>query len=1012
MFKVQWRHLLICPNAARLGSLKPSVARPFFANQVSRNLAGAEPFLSGCSAVYLEDMLEAWRRDPTSVHASWNSYFRQVEAGAAPGTAYAVVPRLGAAAAMPSISASPSGGISGQELRDHLAIQEIIRNYQTRGHQIADLDPLGIFSADLDSVTPKQLSLEHYGLSDADLDRQFTLPPSTFIGGGQCSMTLRDIQDRLKAIYCTNIGVEYTYMKDSAIKEWIMRKIETPNSIQLSKEERRLALARLIRGTKFEEFLQKKFSAEKRFGLEGGESLIPCLKTIIDQATSMGVDSIVIGMPHRGRLNVLSNVARMPLEKMLSRFDSNLEPDEEGSGDVKYHLGTSVEKLNRINDKNVRISIVANPSHLEAVDPVVQGKTRAEQFFRGDRDGKKVMSILMHGDAAFSGQGVVFETFHLSELPFYTTHGCVHVVVNNQVGFTTDPRFSRSSPYCTDVARVVDAPIFHVNGDAPEAVVFVAKLAAEFRQVFGKDVVIDIVSYRKHGHNEMDEPMFTQPLMYKQVKKMVPAVKKYAEKLIAEGVVTAAEYEDQGKKYDHILEESFVAGKEIDRMKNAEWLDSPWNDFFADNKEERERLLPSQLTTTGVDEADIVHILGKFSSIGPENFVAHRGIIRILSARATMASDRTVNWAMGEAIAFGSLLKEGVHVRLSGQDVERGTFSHRHHVLHDQNVDGLVYNPLNDLSPDQAEYSVGNSSLSEYGVLGFELGYSMTNPNALVIWEGQFGDFANTAQCIIDQFLSSGQTKWVRQTGLVLLLPHGYEGQGPEHSSARLERFLQMASDDEDVIPDAVFNNEDLELVALREMYNINWIVVNCTTPANFMHVLRRQIKLPFRKPLIVMSPKSLLNHPEARSTFDEMLTGKVFRRVITEHGKASKNPANVKRLIFCSGKVYYDLAKARKDRGLEDKIAIARVEQICPFPYGKIIKEIKKYSSANIAWAQEEHKNQGAWTYVQPRIESAIAHKAQLVYIGRPVSASTATGNKAQHVAEFDAFINDACDV
>jgi len=908
-------------------------------------------------------------------------------------------------------TASAGAAVSGKDLHDHLAIQEIIRAYQTRGHHIADLDPLGILSADLDSSIPPALVLEHYGLSQADLDREFTLPPNTYIGGGRPKMTLREIQDRLKSIYCGRIGLEFTYIKDSDIVDWLKQKFESPSAMQLTNEERRLALARILRGTKFEEFLQRKFSSEKRFGLEGGESLIPCLKSVIDEATSLGVESVVIGMPHRGRLNVLSNVARMPLEKLLSRFDSKLAPDEEGSGDVKYHLGTSVDKRNNKNDKNVRISIVANPSHLEAVDPIVQGKTRAEQFFMGDNEGRKVMSILMHGDAAFSGQGIVYETFHLSELPFYTTHGCIHVVVNNQIGFTTDPRFSRSSPYCTDVARVVDCPIFHVNGDDPEAVVFVSKVAAEFRQKFGKDVVIDLVSYRKHGHNEIDEPMFTQPLMYKQVKNMVPAVKKYAEKLIAEGVMTAEEYEQETKRYDQVLEDSYEAGKKIDRMKNADWLDSPWHNFFADNKKEREQLLPSQLTPTGVEESDIAHILAKFAT-KPENFNAHRGIIRILKARGEMASQRTVNWAMGEAVAFGSLLKEGVHVRLSGQDVERGTFSHRHHVLHDQNVDGLVYNALNDLTPDQAKYSVGNSSLSEYGVLGFELGYSMTNPNALVLWEGQFGDFANTAQCIIDQFLSSGQTKWVRQTGLVMLLPHGYEGQGPEHSSARLERFLQMCSDDEDVIPDAIFKGDDLELVALREMYNINWIIVNCTTPANYMHVLRRQIKLPFRKPLIIMTPKSLLNLPEARSSFDEMLSGKVFRRVITEQGAAAQKPDTVKRLIFCSGKVYYDLVKARETKGLEDKIAISRVEQICPFPYGKVIKEIQKYSSAEVAWAQEEHKNQGAWTYVQPRIESAIQHKTQLLYIGRPVSASTATGNKAQHVTELEDFLNHATSV
>jgi 2-oxoglutarate dehydrogenase E1 component len=567
---------------------------------------------------------------------------------------------------------------------------------------------------------------------------------------------------------------------------------------------------------------------------------------------------VVMGMPHRGRLNVLANVCRKPLEQILAQF-AGLDAADEGSGDVKYHLGTYVERLNRETNKNIRLAVVANPSHLEASDPVVQGKVRAEQFYRGDTEGKKVMSMLLHGDAAFAGQGVVYETFHMSELPDYTTKGTVHIVANNQVGFTTDPRYSRSSPYCTDVGRVVNAPIFHVNADDPEAVLHVCDIAAAYRATFHKDVVVDLVGYRKHGHNEIDEPMFTQPIMYSIIKKHTNVLDKYSKKLIEEGIVTKAEVKTVIETYDKICEEAYRKAAEEKQVYHKHWLDSPWSGFF-EGKD------PLKVGATGVHEETLDHIGTRFAS-GPPNapdFIIHRGLVRILSARMDMVKEqRTVDWALGEAMAFGSLLKEGVHIRLSGQDVERGTFSHRHHVLHHQTQDKSTYNALAHLYPDQAPYTVCNSSLSEYGVLGFELGYSMTNPNALVLWEGQFGDFANTAQCIIDQFIASGQAKWVRQSGLVMLLPHGMEGMGPEHSSARPERFLQLCADDPEYFPPL----EDE--FAVKQLSHINMIVANCSTPANYFHILRRQIHLPFRKPLIIMTPKSLLRHPEAarRST-------------------------------------------------------------------------------------------------------------------------------------------------
>lgn len=641
------------------------------------------------------------------------------------------------------------------------------------------------------------------------------------------------------------------------------------------------------------------------------------MKQIIDQSTKLGVESVIMGMPHRGRLNTLANVCRKPLHHIFTQF-AGLEAADDGSGDVKYHLGTYIERLNRVTNKNVRLAIVANPSHLEAVDPVVQGKTRAEQFYRGDGEGKKVMSMLIHGDAAFCGQGVVFETMHLSELPDYTTHGTVHLVVNNQIGFTTDPRFSRSSPYCTDVARVVNAPIFHVNGDDPEAVMHVCNVAAEWRATFHKDVVIDLVSYRRNGHNEIDEPMFTQPLMYQKIRKHKNCLDIYSERLVNEGIVTQDDVKNVRDKYEKICEDAFELAKKETHIKYKDWLDSPWSGFF-EGKD------PLKLSATGVREETLVHIGNRFSSPPPNaaEFIIHRGLLRILAARKEMVDHRVVDWALGEAMAFGSLLKEGIHVRLSGQDVERGTFSHRHHVLHHQNVDKATYRPLCHLYPDQAPYSVNNSSLSEYAVLGFELGYSMTNPNALVLWEAQFGDFSNTAQCIIDQFISSGQAKWVRQSGLVMLLPHGMEGMGPEHSSARLERFLQMSSDDPDYFP------PESEEFAIRQLHDINWIIANVSTPANYYHILRRQIAMPFRKPLILMTPKSLLRHPEAKSSFDLMNEGTEFLRVIPDDGAAAQNPSNVKKLIFCSGRVYYDLTKSRAERKAEDQIAITRVEQV-----------------------------------------------------------------------------------
>jgi len=964
--------------------------------------AAQESYLSGTSGNYVEEMYEAWCYDPKSVHASWDAYFK--------GGAYQAPPSLGASSKpneVPLASMLPglvgSGAMAGaaapssQVIDAHLAVQGTIRSYQVRGHLAAQIDPLGLNNMDKEQA--KKMIIRSVTVDEKDLDTVFQLPKTTFIGGTDNALPLREIINRLETVYCGSIGAEYMHIHDLDQVNWIREKLETPGALELSKDQKKLLMARISRSAGFENFLAKKWTAEKRFGLEGVEMLIPCMKQVIDKSTEAGVECVVMGMPHRGRLNVLANVCRKPLEQILTQF-AGLEAADEGSGDVKYHLGTYIERLNRATNKNIRLSVVANPSHLEAVNPVVEGKVRAEQFYRGDTEGKKAMSILLHGDAAFAGQGVVYETMHMAELPDYSTKGTIHIVANNQIGFTTDPRYSRSSPYCTDVGRVVNAPIFHVNADDPEAVMLVANIAAEWRATWHKDVVIDLVGYRKYGHNEIDEPMFTQPIMYSIIKKHKNILDLYCEKLVGEGVVTKEEVDAVIEKYEKICEEAFKKAGEETQTFHKHWLDSPWSGFF-EGKD------PLKVSDTGVHEETLTHIGNRFA-LGPPNapdFKIHRAMERILKARGEMVKNRQIDWAMGEALAFGSLMKEGVHVRLSGQDVERGTFSHRHHVLHHQTKDRSTYKPLANLYPDQAPYTVSNSSLSEYGVLGFELGFSMTNPNALVLWEAQFGDFSNTAQCIIDQFIASGQAKWVRQSGLVMLLPHGMEGMGPEHSSARPERFLQLCADDPEYFPP-----EEEDEFAIKQLSHINMIVANCSNPGNLFHILRRQTALPFRKPLVLMTPKSLLRHPECRSSFDDLLPGTEFQRMILDSGAASQQPSAVKKVLFCTGKVYYDLLKDRRERGLEAEVAIHTIEQISPFPFDIMKKVTDLYCNAELCWVQEEHKNMGAWTYVQPRTQTAIGGYHRLLqYIGRETAPSPATGSKATHYRELKNFLDAA---
>jgi 2-oxoglutarate dehydrogenase E1 component len=722
----------------------------------------------------------------------------------------------------------------------------------------------------------------------------------------------------------------------------------------------------------------------KRFGLDGGESLIPAMEQIIKRGGALGVRDIIIGMPHRGRLSVLANVMQKPYRAIFNEFQGgSFKPEDvDGSGDVKYHLGASSDR--EFDGNSVHLSLTANPSHLEAVNPVVLGKARAKQDQLNDTDRTKVLPILLHGDAAFAGQGVVAEGFGLSGLKGHKTGGTMHIIVNNQIGFTTAPHFSRSSPYPTDIALMVEAPIFHVNGDDPEAVVHAAKVATEFRQKFHKDVVLDIFCYRRFGHNEGDEPMFTNPIMYKKIKTHKTTLSLYTERLVKDGLIPEGEIEDMKTAFQAFLNDEFEAGKDY-KPNKADWLDGRWS-HLGSNKEDYvrgETAIPAQTLAE----------VGKALTTAPADFPLHKTVGRLLESKKAMFDSGTgFDWATGEALAFGSLLSEGYPVRLSGQDATRGTFSHRHSGFINQDTEERYY-PLNHVRKGQSQYEVIDSMLSEYAVLGFEYGYSLAEPNALTIWEAQFGDFANGAQIMFDQFISSGESKWLRMSGLVCLLPHGYEGQGPEHSSARLERFLQMCGQD-------------------------NWIVANCTTPANYFHILRRQVHRSFRKPLIIMAPKSLLRHKMAVSKAEEFTEGSSFHRVLWDDAQLGNSdtklkPDNkIKRVVLCSGKVYFDLLEERDARGIDD-IYLLRVEQFYPFPAISMVNELERFKSAEVVWCQEEPKNQGAWTFMEPNIEWVLgrikAKHKRPVYVGRATAASPATGLASQHKAQQAALVNDA---
>lgn len=965
-------------------------------------------FLYGGNASFIEQLYATYQEDPGALDPEWQSFFAQLGdnkddvVAQARGASWKR-PDWPVAANGELVSALDSdwsqlGADLKQKIGQHasasgvdLSIEQaraatldsvralmMIRAYRIRGHLYADLDPLKL----QEHEAHPELEPSTYGFNEADYDREIFLDHVL----GLETANMHQILEILKRTYCSTLGIEFMHITDPAEKSWLQMRIEGPDQeVSFTPEGKKAILNKLIEIEGFEKFLDIKYTGTKRFGLDGGEAMCAALEQIIKRGGNLGVRDIVLGMPHRGRLNVLVNVMGKPYRALFNEFkggSANPE-DVEGSGDVKYHLGTSSDR--EFDGNKVHLSLTANPSHLEIVDPVVLGKVRAKQDQLNDTDRTAVLPLLLHGDAAFAGQGVVAECFGLSGLKGHRTGGSIHFIVNNQIGFTTAPHHSRSSPYPCDVAKMIGAPIFHVNGDDPEAVVYAAKVATEFRQKFHKPVVIDMFCYRRYGHNEGDEPSFTQPLMYKKIREHPTTAKIYGEKLVKQGLVTAADIENSTKEFRAFLDQEFEAGESY-RPNKADWLDGKWSGLGRAGDGARRG-------TTGVEIKDIRRI-GEVITHVPDNFNAHRTLKRVFGNRRKMIDDgKGIDWAVAEQLAFGTLIDEGNAVRLSGQDCERGTFSQRHSVLIDQeNEDRLV--PLNNIPGQKAHFEVINSMLSEEAVLGFEYGYTLAEPNALTIWEAQFGDFANGAQVVIDQFISSGESKWLRMSGLVLLLPHGYEGQGPEHSSARLERYLQSCAED-------------------------NMQVANCTTPANYFHILRRQLRREFRKPLVLMTPKSLLRHKRVVSTIEEFGPESSFHRVLWDDAQTHPEQKvklapddQIRRVILCSGKVYYDLYEAREESGIND-IYLMRVEQLYPFPDQALREELGRFRQAEMIWCQEEPQNMGSWDFVEPLIEKVLvdigAQHKRPRYIGRAESAATATGLMSKHMAELKAFLNEA---
>ena len=980
-------------------------------DQSPNDIFKASSFLQGHNAEYIEQLYARYANDPNAVDDAWQAFFKELgdseidakreaegpswarrdwppvpndDVTAAMDGQWAEAPAPDAKKAEKAIrekAAETGVEVSDEAIKravlDSIRALMIIRAYRIRGHLVANLDPLGL----RDEQPHPELDPAAYGFTDADMDRPIFI--DNVLGLQMAS--IREILAIVKRTYCGTFALQYMHISNPEEASWLKERIEGyGKEIAFTREGRKAILRKMVEAEGFEKFLHVKYMGTKRFGLDGGESLIPAMEQIIKRGGALGVKDIVIGMPHRGRLSVLANVMGKPYKAIFNEFQGgSFKPEDvDGSGDVKYHLGASSDR--EFDGNTVHLSLTANPSHLEAVNPVVLGKVRAKQDQRNDDERTSVLPILLHGDAAFAGQGVVAECFGLSGLKGHKTGGTIHIVVNNQIGFTTAPHFSRSSPYPTDIALMVEAPIFHVNGDDPEACVHAARVATEFRQKFHKDVVIDITCYRRFGHNEGDEPMFTNPLMYKRIKGHKTTLSIYTDRLVADGLIPEGEIEDLKAKFQAELNEEFEAGK-VYKPNKADWLDGRWSHL--DKKDE-----DYQRGKTSIAKKTMQDI-GKALTTAPENFPMHRTVGRLLEAKKAMfKTGQGFDWATAEAMAFGSLVLEGYKVRLAGQDSTRGTFSQRHSAFINQETEER-FRPLNNIREGQARYEVIDSMLSEYAVLGFEYGYSLAEPNALTLWEAQFGDFANGAQIMFDQFISSGESKWLRMSGLVCLLPHGFEGQGPEHSSARLERFLQMCGGD-------------------------NWIVANCTTPANYFHILRRQLHRSYRKPLVLMTPKSLLRHKLAISDKEDFLTGSSFHRCLWDdaergHSDTKLKPDNkIKRVVLCSGKVYFDLLEERDNRGIDD-VYLMRVEQFYPFPAQSMVKELKRFPNADYVWCQEEPKNQGAWFFMEPNIEWVLTRiKAKItrpIYAGRAASASPATGLASIHKQQQEALVDEA---
>ena len=978
--------------------------------QSSNEFFHESSFMQGQNAEYLENLQSNFKKNPKSVDAAWQAFFQSLGTDVNETSNTPIKPswirqdwpqkpkdeftsaltgewstdaefsdrareQITAKANYANITVSNEA--VERAVLDSIRAIMIIRAHRIRGHLVADLDPLGL----RDEAIHPELDPKSYGFKDEDLDRPIFI--DNVLGLQIASM--REIIDLVRRTYCGTFALQYMHISDPEQSAWLKERIEGyGKEIKFTREGRKAILNKLVEAEGFEKFLHVKYMGTKRFGLDGGETLIPALEQIIKRGGALGVQEIVIGMPHRGRLSVLANVMGKPYKAIFNEFQGgSFKPEDvDGSGDVKYHLGASSDR--EFDGNTVHLSLTANPSHLEAVNPVVIGKVRAKQQQLNDNNRTTVLPLLLHGDAAFAGQGVVAECFGLSGLVGHKTGGTIHVVVNNQIGFTTAPHFSRSSPYPTDIALMVEAPIFHVNGDDPEAVVHAAKVATEFRQKFQKDVVIDIICYRRFGHNEGDEPMFTNPIMYKKIKKQKTTLTLYTDRLVQDGLIPEGEIEDLKTGFQSFLNDEFEAGKNY-KPNKADWLDGRWSHLNR-NKDDYQR------GQTAISGKTFEQVGDSLSNL-PDDFPAHKTVARLFENKKKMFSTGTgLDWATAEALAFGSLLTEGFPVRLSGQDATRGTFSQRHSGIINQNNEERYY-PLNHITEGQAQYEVIDSMLSEYAVLGFEYGYSLSEPNTLVAWEAQFGDFANGAQIMFDQFISSGESKWLRMSGLVVLLPHGFEGQGPEHSSARLERFLQMCGQD-------------------------NWIVANCSTPANYFHILRRQLHRSFRKPLILLTPKSLLRHKLCVSDRSHFTDGSSFHRVLWDDAEKGSSKTNllpdkkIKRVVMCSGKVYYDLLEERDRRGIND-IYLLRFEQFYPFPAISAVKELERFKNAEMVWCQEEPKNQGSWTFMEPNLEWVLnrikARANRPHYVGRSASASPATGLASTHKNQQEALINEA---